>query len=205
MALTNSNTIICHLLPGPHLYTWVESSNVDKLPCWRTKVPRQWWDSNPGSQRESRVNTSIYHGTSTSCVHRARESLPWSPPGIIQCPPAALSISERCLSNLKQNAHKPVHKILRIVCYKEICVFMSKIPDELYFQEDFNSRYSQWRIILHLQSLCNRLQGCEFFGLGAMVSVRVHNPEFILAFNFFLKFNQYAHWSGRRRPRHQLP
>ena len=26
---------------GPHLYTWVESSNVDKLPCWRTKVPRR--------------------------------------------------------------------------------------------------------------------------------------------------------------------
>ena len=29
MALANSNTIICHILPGPHLYTWVESSNVD--------------------------------------------------------------------------------------------------------------------------------------------------------------------------------
>ena len=38
MALANSNTIICHILPGPHLYTWVESSNVDKLPCWRIKV-----------------------------------------------------------------------------------------------------------------------------------------------------------------------
>ena len=61
MALANSNTIICHLLPGPHLYTWVESSNVDKLRCWRTKVPRRWWDSNTGSQRESRVNTPIYH------------------------------------------------------------------------------------------------------------------------------------------------
>ena len=32
MAVANSNTIICHILPGPHLYTWVESSNVDKLP-----------------------------------------------------------------------------------------------------------------------------------------------------------------------------
>ena len=42
MALANSNTIICHLLPGLHLYTWVESSNVDKLPCWRTKVPFAW-------------------------------------------------------------------------------------------------------------------------------------------------------------------
>ena len=41
MALANTNTIICHILPGPQLYTWVESSNVDKLPCWRTKVPRR--------------------------------------------------------------------------------------------------------------------------------------------------------------------
>ena len=31
-----------HILPGTHLYTWVESrlsSNVDKVSCWRTKVP----------------------------------------------------------------------------------------------------------------------------------------------------------------------
>ena len=27
------------ILPGTHLYTWVESSNVDKVSCWRTKVP----------------------------------------------------------------------------------------------------------------------------------------------------------------------
>ena len=33
----NRNTI-CILL-GPHLYTWVESSNVDKVSCWWTKVP----------------------------------------------------------------------------------------------------------------------------------------------------------------------
>ena len=24
---------VCHMQPGPHLYTWVESSNVDELPC----------------------------------------------------------------------------------------------------------------------------------------------------------------------------
>ena len=30
---------ILHILPGTHLYTWVESSNVDKVSCWRTKVP----------------------------------------------------------------------------------------------------------------------------------------------------------------------
>ena len=30
--------IICRILPGPHLCTWVESNNVDKLPCGRTKV-----------------------------------------------------------------------------------------------------------------------------------------------------------------------
>ena len=37
MALANSNTIICHLLPGPHLYTWVESSNVDKIALLKDK------------------------------------------------------------------------------------------------------------------------------------------------------------------------
>ena len=30
---------ILHILPSTHLYTWVESSNVDKVSCWRTKVP----------------------------------------------------------------------------------------------------------------------------------------------------------------------
>ena len=29
---------IFRILPRPHLYTWVKSSNADKLPCWRTKV-----------------------------------------------------------------------------------------------------------------------------------------------------------------------
>ena len=63
MALANSNTIICHNLPGPHLYTWVESSNVDKLPCWRTKVHGDGEIRTPGSRRESRVNAPIYHNT----------------------------------------------------------------------------------------------------------------------------------------------
>ena len=34
---THHNTV--RVLPGTHLYTWVESSNVDKVSCWRTKVP----------------------------------------------------------------------------------------------------------------------------------------------------------------------
>ena len=33
------NHNIFRILPGPHLYLWVESSNVDKESCWRTKVP----------------------------------------------------------------------------------------------------------------------------------------------------------------------
>ena len=60
-------------IPGPHLYTWVASSNVDKLPCWRTKVPRRWWDSNPGFQRESRVNTPLYHDTSTNANAKTKK------------------------------------------------------------------------------------------------------------------------------------
>ena len=35
------------ILPGTHLYTWVESSNVDKVSCWRTKSARHWRESNP--------------------------------------------------------------------------------------------------------------------------------------------------------------
>ena len=30
------------ILPDTHLYTWVESSNVDKVSCWRTKSARHW-------------------------------------------------------------------------------------------------------------------------------------------------------------------
>ena len=66
MALANWNTIICHILPGPHSYTSVESSNVDKLPCWRTKV------HGDGKIRTRALNvrvewdTPIYHNTSTT-------------------------------------------------------------------------------------------------------------------------------------------
>ena len=28
-----------HPIPDTHLYTWVESSNVDKVSCWRKQVP----------------------------------------------------------------------------------------------------------------------------------------------------------------------
>ena len=61
MELANSIKIICRILPGPHLYTGVETSNVDTLPCWRTKVHRD--GGIRGSQRESPVNTPIYHDT----------------------------------------------------------------------------------------------------------------------------------------------
>ena len=33
-----------YILPGTHLYTWVESSNVDKVSCWMTKVPGIDWN-----------------------------------------------------------------------------------------------------------------------------------------------------------------
>ena len=48
------------LLPGTHVYTWVESSNVDKVPCWRTKSARHWRESNPQPfDPESRVQSNI--------------------------------------------------------------------------------------------------------------------------------------------------
>ena len=37
-----------------------QQCGVDKLPCWRTKVPWRWWDSNPDSQRESSEYSNIY-------------------------------------------------------------------------------------------------------------------------------------------------
>ena len=56
--------------------TWVESSNVDKVSCWRTKVPGDSaWDSNPGSQRESRAVTPLYHGTSSSFIYQNNASM----------------------------------------------------------------------------------------------------------------------------------
>ena len=52
-------TYILHILPGTHLYTWVESSNVVKVSCWRTKVPGidGNWTRNPDP--ESRVHSNI--------------------------------------------------------------------------------------------------------------------------------------------------
>ena len=56
------------ILLGTHLYTWVESNNVDKVSCWRTKSARHWRESNPEPfDPESRVQ-SIYHGTSINSV-----------------------------------------------------------------------------------------------------------------------------------------
>ena len=31
-------TMLIFTRPGTHLYSWVESSNMDKMPCWRTKA-----------------------------------------------------------------------------------------------------------------------------------------------------------------------
>ena len=60
---------ILHILPGTHLYTWVESSNVDKVSCWRTKVPGIDGNRtrNPliQSQGFTPIHVYMYHGTST--------------------------------------------------------------------------------------------------------------------------------------------
>ena len=37
-------------------------------------------------------------GVHHDCVHHARQRLAWLPPGIMQCPPGARSMSERCFS-----------------------------------------------------------------------------------------------------------
>ena len=48
------------ILPGTHLYTWMESSNVDKVSCWRTKSASHWRESNPQPfDPESRVQSNI--------------------------------------------------------------------------------------------------------------------------------------------------
>ena len=47
------------ILPGTHLYTWVESSIVDKVSCWRTKSARHWRESNPQPfDPESRIQSN---------------------------------------------------------------------------------------------------------------------------------------------------
>ena len=48
------------ILLGTHLYTWVESSNVDKVSCWRTKSAWHWRESNPHPfDPESKVQSNI--------------------------------------------------------------------------------------------------------------------------------------------------
>ena len=48
------------ILPGTHYTPGVESSNVDKVSCWRTKSARHWRESNPEPfDPESRVQSNI--------------------------------------------------------------------------------------------------------------------------------------------------
>ena len=53
---------IIHILPGTHLYTRVESSNVDKVSCWRTKVPGIDGHRTRNSLIQSQGFNPIYHG-----------------------------------------------------------------------------------------------------------------------------------------------
>ena len=48
------------ILPGTHSYTWVESGNVDKVSCWRTKSARHWQELNlQPFDPQSRVQSNI--------------------------------------------------------------------------------------------------------------------------------------------------
>ena len=81
------NHNIVRILPGPHLTTWVESSNVDKVSCWRTKVYRATVGFEPGlSTRESSGHTTIprhlragrettLHADAATCILRTPHSL----------------------------------------------------------------------------------------------------------------------------------
>ena len=61
------------ILPGTHLYTWVESSNVDKVSCWRTKSARHWRESNPEPfDPESRVQSNIPRHLHLSATFREK-------------------------------------------------------------------------------------------------------------------------------------
>ena len=58
-------TINVRILPDTHLYTWVESSNVDKVSCWRTKkVPGIYGNRTCNPLVQSQGFNPIYHGTS---------------------------------------------------------------------------------------------------------------------------------------------
>ena len=59
------HNIILHILHGTHLYTWVESSNVDKVSCWRTKVPGTDGNRTRNPLIQSQGFTPIYHSIST--------------------------------------------------------------------------------------------------------------------------------------------
>ena len=52
---------ILHILPGTHLYTWVKSSNVDKVSCWRTKVPGIDGNRTCNPLIQNQGFTPIYH------------------------------------------------------------------------------------------------------------------------------------------------
>ena len=53
------------ILPGTHLYTWMESSNVDNVSCWRTTVPDIDGNETRNHLIQSQGFNPIYHGTST--------------------------------------------------------------------------------------------------------------------------------------------
>ena len=70
---THHNTV--RILPGPHLYTWVESSNVDKVSCWRIKVPGD--SGNRTRALSVRVERS-HHYTTNMQIHTERKSSGWN-------------------------------------------------------------------------------------------------------------------------------
>ena len=53
------------ILPGTHLYTWVESSNVDKALAEGQKVPGIDGNRTRNPLIQSQGFNPIYHGTST--------------------------------------------------------------------------------------------------------------------------------------------
>ena len=61
---------ILHILPSTHLYTWVESSNVDKVSCSRTKVPGIDGNRTRNPLIQSQGFNPIYHGTSTFVCYK---------------------------------------------------------------------------------------------------------------------------------------
>ena len=47
------------ILPGIHLYTMAESSNVDKMSCWRTKVPDNDGNRTPLIQSQGSIQYTM--------------------------------------------------------------------------------------------------------------------------------------------------